>query len=121
LVVKDVVGRAEADSVLNRNVAGTVGPGLILFALVILLFPDGSLPSRSARGIIWAFVAGLVLFTGALAAAVAQAIVGHHLGLDSYDGLVVIDRARGPFGQKTREHWARRDSSLALYFSPYPP
>jgi len=73
------------------------GPGLLLFALVILLFPDGTLPSRFARGILWAFAAGLVLFTAALAAAVAQAIAGHHLGLDAYDGLVVIDRATGWF------------------------
>ena len=73
------------------------GPALLLFALVILLFPDGTLPSRSARGVVWAFAAGLVLFTGALVAAVAQAIAGHRLGLDAYDGLVVIDRASGWF------------------------
>jgi two-component system, NarL family, sensor kinase len=64
---------------------------------VILLFPDGTLPSRYARWILGAFVAVLVLFTGALAGAVAQAIAGHQLGLDAYDGLVVIDRARGWF------------------------
>ena len=67
------------------------GPGLLLFALVILLFPDGRLPSRSSRWALRLFLAVLALFTAALIAAVAQAVGGHHVRLDAYDGLVAID------------------------------
>jgi hypothetical protein len=73
------------------------GPGLLLFALVILLFPDGRLPSRSSRWALRVFVAALVGFTVALTAAVAQAVSGHHVRLDAYDGLVAIDHASGWF------------------------
>ena len=73
------------------------GPGLLLFGLVILLFPDGRLPSRSSRWVMRIFVAVLVLFTAALIAAVTQAVGGHHVGLDAYDGLVAIDRPAGWF------------------------
>ena len=73
------------------------GPGLLLFALVILLFPDGRLPSRSSRWALWLFLAVLALFTAALIAAVAQAVGGHHVRLDAYDGLVAIDSPAGWF------------------------
>jgi hypothetical protein len=73
------------------------GPGLLLFALVILLFPDGRLPSRSSRWALRLFVAVLALFTAALIAAVAQAVAGHHVRLDAYDGLVAIDSPVGWF------------------------
>ena len=73
------------------------GPGLLLFALVILLFPDGRLPSRSSRWALRLFLAVLALFTAALIAAVAQAVGGHHVRLDAYDGLVAIDSPAGWF------------------------
>ena len=47
------------------------GPALSLFALVVLLFPDGTLPARSSRAIMCLFVAVLVGFTAALGVAVA--------------------------------------------------
>ncbi len=73
------------------------GPGLILFALVILLFPDGNLRSRSARGILRVFLAALILFTSALALAVAEVVIGHRVRLDAYDGLAAIDHPGGWF------------------------
>jgi hypothetical protein len=73
------------------------GPGLLLFALVILLFPDGRLPSRSSRWGLRGFVAALVVFTVALIAAVTQAVAGHHVRLDAYDGLVAVDHPSGWF------------------------
>ena len=73
------------------------GPALCLFALVLLLFPDGTLPARSSRAIMGLFLTMLTGFTAALGVAVAGAVGGHHLTLDSYDGLAVIDKATGWF------------------------
>lgn len=73
------------------------GPALVLFALVILLFPDGSLPSRSSRIILVVFLAALILFTAALIAAVTEAVIGRNIRLDAFDGLVAIDRPTGWF------------------------
>ena len=73
------------------------GPALSLFALVVLLFPDGTLPARSSRAIMGLFVAVLVGFTAALGVAVANVVAGHHVVLDSFDGLAVIDHATGWF------------------------
>jgi hypothetical protein len=54
------------------------GPTLVLFALVILLFPDGRLPSARWR---WALRAYVVVFTAFLAAtAVAMAGRAPHPG-----------------------------------------
>jgi len=75
------------------------GPALSLFALAVLLFPDGTLPSRASRVIMGLFLAVLVGFTVALGVAVAGAVAGHHVQLDSFDGLVVIDRAAGWFAR----------------------
>jgi hypothetical protein len=73
------------------------GPALCLFVLVVLLFPDGTLPARSSRAIMGLFLTVLAGFTAALGVAVAGAVGGHHLRLDSYDGLAVIDKATGWF------------------------
>jgi hypothetical protein len=75
------------------------GPALSLFALVVLLFPDGTLPARSSRAIMGLFAAVLVGFTAALGVAVAEAVAGHHVALDSFDGLAAIDRATGWFAR----------------------
>jgi hypothetical protein len=73
------------------------GPALSLFVLVVLLFPDGTLPVRSGRAIMGVFVVVLVGFTAALGLAVADAVAGHRLMLDSFDGLAVIDKPAGWF------------------------
>ena len=65
----------------------------------MLLFPDGTLPARSSRAIMGLFVAVLVGFTAALGVAVADAVAGHQVVLDSFDGLAVIDRATGWFAR----------------------
>ena len=75
------------------------GPALSLFALVVLLFPDGTLPSRASRVIMCVFLVVLVGFTVVLGVAVSGAVAGHHVQLDSFDGLVVIDRATGWFAR----------------------
>jgi hypothetical protein len=55
------------------------GPGLLLFALVILLFPDGRLPSRSSRWALRIILAVLVLFTVALPVCIGVAILRYRL------------------------------------------
>jgi hypothetical protein len=75
------------------------GPALSLFALVVLLFPDGTLPSRASRVIMCLFLVVLAGLTVALGVAVSGAVAGHHVQLDSFDGLVVIDHATGWFAR----------------------
>jgi hypothetical protein len=73
------------------------GPSLVLFVLVILLFPDGRLPSARWR---WALRAYLVVFTAflaATAAASAVALAGHPIRVDSSGGLAAVDHPSGWF------------------------
>ena len=74
-------------------------PGLLLLFVVILLFPDGRLPSRSWR---WALRAYCVLYAAllaALAVATADAIIGRPIRVDSSGGLVGVDQAAGWYKQ----------------------
>ena len=73
------------------------GPALALFLLVVLVFPDGRLPSRSGPWIGWVFGAVLIGLAAALIVAVAGAVAHHQVRLDSYDGLVAIDQPTGWF------------------------
>jgi hypothetical protein len=76
---------------------GIWGPTLVLFVLVILLFPDGRLPSAVWR---WALRAYLVVFSAflvATAAAMAGALAGHPIRVDSTGGLAAVDHPSGWF------------------------
>ena len=73
------------------------GPSLVLFTLVILLFPDGRLPSARWR---WALLAYVVVFTAFLAAtaeAMAGALAEHPIRVDSAGGLAAVDHPSGWF------------------------
>jgi hypothetical protein len=73
------------------------GPSLVLFALVILLFPDGRLPSARWR---WALRAYLVVFTAflaATAAAIVGALAERPIRVDSTGGLAAVDHPSGWF------------------------
>jgi MFS family permease len=66
-------------------------PAIALFLLVILLFPDGHLPSPRWR---WAVGAYSLLCAGYLALLIAvavDAIDGHRIRVDGYGGLTVVD------------------------------
>ena len=71
------------------------GPGLILLFVVILLFPDGELPSRFWRWALRAYCALYAVWLGALTVATADAIIGHPIHVDSSGGLAGVEHAVG--------------------------
>jgi hypothetical protein len=63
-------------------IRGGIGPPLLfVFALVILLFPDGCL-SRPWTWVLWVYVAVVVVATLGLAAGEAGSIAGQHIQVD---------------------------------------
>lgn len=72
-------------------------PALALFSLVILLFPDGHLPSPRWRWAVWAY--GLLCggYLALLIAVAVDAISGHRIRVDGYGGLTVVDYPAGRF------------------------
>ena len=77
------------------------GPGLELFGLVVLLFPDGKLRSAWWRAALWAYVGLYALSMLSLAVATAQAVIGHPVQVDVNGGLTVTDDASGWYGPVT--------------------
>jgi hypothetical protein len=71
------------------------GPALVLFGLVILLFPDGRLTSRIWAGALWAYCTIFVFEVGALAVATGQALSGRTIRVDSTGGLAATDTPAG--------------------------
>ena len=77
-------------------------PALVLFVAVILLFPDGHLPSRFAHWgmrVLWAAYAVLL---AAMAAATAGALTAHRLRIDAAGGLSATDNPGGWFADVQR-------------------
>jgi hypothetical protein len=75
----------------------TWGPSLELFAVIVLLFPDGRLPSRFWRVILRVYG---VLFAAELVAtgvAIASALAAHPIRVDSNGGLATVDQPVGWF------------------------
>jgi hypothetical protein len=70
-------------------------PGLLLLFVVILLFPDGSLPSRFWRWALRAYCALYAALLTALVVAAADAIIGRPIRVDSSGGLVGVDNPVG--------------------------
>ena len=67
------------------------GPGLVLLFVVILLFPDGRLPSRFWRAALWLFGVVYAVLEVATAIAIAGAIGARPLSVDSNGGLSALD------------------------------
>jgi hypothetical protein len=66
-------------------------PAIVLAGLSLLLFPDGRLPSRRWRPMLWAYLAlGAFWLGGAFAISLA-AVIGHHVSIDSSGGLTSLD------------------------------
>ncbi len=71
--------------------------GLVLFVVVILLFPDGRLPSRSWRWALGTYFALYIALVGAFAVATAGALAAHPVRIDAAGGLSAIDTPVGWF------------------------
>jgi hypothetical protein len=74
------------------------GPGLFLFGLVILLFPDGRLPSVWWRRALWGYLGLYAFAVVTLGVATAGALIGHRISVDANGGLVATDRPAGWYG-----------------------
>jgi hypothetical protein len=73
-------------------------PALALFLLVILLFPDGHLPSPRWGSVVWIYCLLCVSYLGLLLAVAVDAISGHQIRVDdAYGGLTVVDYPTGRF------------------------
>jgi hypothetical protein len=82
-------------------VAVLLGYSWAIFApvalLIILLFPDGRLPSPRWRPVLWSYLGLVACLAGCLYAVAGTVLAGHQTRIDSGGGLQVIDVPRGPY------------------------
>ena len=71
--------------------------GLVLFVMIILLFPDGRLPSVFWRWALRVFCALYLALLAAVATATAGALAAHPVRIDAAGGLSAIDNPGGWF------------------------
>jgi hypothetical protein len=71
--------------------------GLALFIVVILLFPDGRLPSRFWRWALRVWCAAFAVLLIASVVATAAALAAHPIRIDTSGGLVALDNPVGWF------------------------
>jgi hypothetical protein len=69
------------------------GPGIVLFTVVILLFPDGRLPSAGWRWALRAYCTAFGIMLAGTAVGTADAVIGHPIHLDANAGLVTTSPA----------------------------
>ena len=84
-------------------------PAIILFALSILLFPDGHLPSGRWRIPLFALVASAAVWLAGAYALAADVIVAHDVRVDSTGNLVQGDHPTG--------NWAWWTVSQSVFFA----
>jgi hypothetical protein len=73
------------------------GPSLLLLFVVILLFPDGRLPSALWRRALWVYCAIYAVLLVATAVATAGALAAHPIRVDASGGLSAVNSAAGWF------------------------
>ncbi len=71
------------------------GVTFTLLGLIILLYPDGRLPSPRWRLMLWLYLALAALYLGGALGIAADAIAGHHVRLDAGGTLLVLDSPAG--------------------------
>ena len=71
--------------------------GLVLFVVIILLFPDGRLSSRFWRWALRVFCALYLAFLAAVTVAAAGALAAHPVRIDATGGLAAVDNPAGWF------------------------
>ncbi|HZZ53776.1 MAG TPA: hypothetical protein VFE26_05780, partial [Trebonia sp.] len=65
-------------------------PGIALLGLLILLFPDGRLPSSRWRWLMWAYLSVAALWMGGTVVITAGALLDHHTQVDSGGNLLLL-------------------------------
>ncbi len=73
------------------------GPSLFLFTVVILLFPDGRLPSRFWRRALRVYAACFAALLATTGVAIAGALAAHPIRVDGKGGLTAVDQPAGWF------------------------
>jgi hypothetical protein len=68
-------------------------PGIVLFGLVVLLFPDGRPPSPRLRWMVWVYAAVAIMWIAAAVTITVGAIIGHHTQVDSGGNLLLLDNS----------------------------
>src|SRR6266851_3012623 len=71
------------------------GPGILLLFVVILVFPDGRLPSAFWRRALWVYGAIYAVLLTATAVATAGALLAHPIRVDSSGGLSAVNTPVG--------------------------
>ena len=72
-------------------------PALALYLLIILLFPDGRVPSPRWRWAVWAYSLLCAAYLALLIGVAADAIANRQIRVDGYGGLTVVDFPSGRF------------------------
>jgi hypothetical protein len=65
-------------------------PAIALLGITLLLFPDGRLPSRRWRWVLWAYLGVAALWIGGTVVVSLGAIAGHHIQVDSSGNLLAL-------------------------------
>ena len=70
-------------------------PGIVLSGLTVLLFPDGRLPSRRLRWVVWPYLGVAALWALGTVIVTIGAIASHRSGVDPGGNLLVLDHPTG--------------------------
>jgi hypothetical protein len=70
-------------------------PAIVLAGLSLLLFPDGRVPSRRWRPMLWAYLALGAFWLGGAFAISLGAVISHHVSIDAGGGLTSLDYPGG--------------------------
>ena len=72
-------------------------PAVVLAGLSLLLFPDGRIPSRRWRPLLWIYFGLGALWLGGAFGISADAIVRHQIHVDSSGALLALNDPAGPY------------------------